>query len=162
MKKLITILGILLAVTILLSGSAVAAWVYVTVDYSEDCTYIDEIEGAEDDVFASLGEDRLPFDGILGWVFLDLGSGNEMGPSQDFTVFASSSVSEYYDVFVQASDHHSPIFVGNDEDTANHVFTTPSLLGVTYRYIIRIGDSGVRGDGPAWGPDIDAVGWYKP
>jgi hypothetical protein len=161
MRRFITILGILLTAVILISGSAVAAWVFVTVHSSDDCTDIDEIEGIHDDTYATIGENP----STLGWVLLDLGSVNAMPSSQDFVVFAQTPVAEDYNVWVG----ESPVigfmnWVGLGTDDGNETFTTPSLPPTaSWRYILIIGASGVGFGGDyAYGPDIDAVGWDKP
>jgi hypothetical protein len=163
-KRFGIILGIILTIIILISGSAVAAWVYVTVYDYDDCTNIYEIEGTDDDTYATLGENP----STLGWVILDLGSGNEMPPSQDFTVFTYSTESENYAVSVSTGalpDDWVPVNdqVIGDDDLDDHDFTTPSTPLKLWRYIKLVGLSGsvTMGD-PTYGPEIDAVGWDKP
>lgn len=165
MGKAITTLGILLIVTILISGSAMAAWVWVTWIDEEDTSNTDNIDGAPDTYVISLGQDGTP--PVLGWVLVDLGSGNEMPPSQDFRVVAQSSVEEDYDVFIGiTSDVPYMQYVGSGIDTRNETFTTPASPPTgMWRYILLQGQSGVTGalgGDHEYGPDIDAVGWDKP
>ena len=160
MRKLITILGtLLIAVTILISGSAVAPW--VTWIYEENTSDTDYINGAPNGYYASLGKNGPP--AVLGLVVLDLGAANAMGPNQQFTVFADSSVSENYTVAVSETAEDDGVEVGSGEDTQNHTFYTPSTPRKSWRYIILTGTSGVTayaGGDYYYGPDIDAVGWY--
>jgi hypothetical protein len=162
MKRFIVILGtLLIATVIIISGSAVATWVYVTVYSSDNCTDIDEIEGAPDDDYASLGEYGPP--AVLGWVLLDLGSANAMPNSQDFTVFAGSAANETYEVHViETPEPENKKYVGTGYDTKDFIFQTPSTGIEPWRYIYIMGTSGDWASDPAYGPDIDAVGWDKP
>ncbi len=160
MKRFGTILGILLTVTILISGSAVA-WVYaywIDEDNTTDIDYIDDLDGNH----ASLGEHNPPAPPVLGWVLLDLGSGNEMPNSQDFTVFADSIGNETYDVSVGETPNPAATeYVGTGYDTQRLTFQTPSTGDDAWRYILIEGKTGGLSLDPAYGPDIDAVGWDK-
>jgi hypothetical protein len=166
MRRFIAILGtLLIAVVIIISGSAVATWVYVTVYSSNSCTDITDIEAAEDNVYASLGQDGPP--PVLGWVLLDLGSVNEMPSSQDFTVFADTSVEENYSVWVGITNVIATMsYVGQGSDLDDEIFQTPSQPAHGgWQYIYILGTSGIAGavgGDYAYGPDIDAVGWDKP
>lgn len=161
MRKIITILGILLIITVLISGSSVATWRYVIWIDEDNTTNRDNIDGAEDGNFATLGVNT-PTE-TLGWILLDLDRGYEMPPNQDFTVFADSSESEQYSVYVSPSSTGGT-YVGSNYDTADHDFTTPSSgSGPTYRYIKLVGLTGyIIGGDPIYGPEIDAVGWDQP
>ena len=161
MRRTVAICGtFLIAAVLIISGSAVAAWYYaVSVDDGADYTDGNEMLGSDDDDHGTLGIDS-PL--RLGWISLDLGSGNEMGPSQDFTVFANSADSEEYSVHVQDPGKNVPVWLGNNYDLADHDFTTPSTFGKTWRYIILVGESGLDTGDYAYGPDIDAVGWEDP
>jgi len=84
-----------------------------------------------------------------------------MGPNQDFTVFASSSVNETYSVSVSvatAPNTWHPVGIGND--TTDFVFQTPSNPENEWRYILIVGTSGSYTLDSYYGPEIDAVGWY--
>jgi hypothetical protein len=77
MRRLITILGILVTVTIIISGSAVAqVWHYaVAVTDYYDCLNPDYALYAPNGQHAALGVDT-PYQ-KLGWIILDLGEDNE-------------------------------------------------------------------------------------
>lgn len=166
MKRIGTILGILLTVTILISGSAVATWVHA--DHHEpaytDCENPTYAEGADNDEYASLGhDDPSP---VLGYILLDLGSGNEMPPWQDFTVFADTDVNETYHVSVAPDDNpNATQYVGTGWDTEDLIFQTPGgPPGTLWRYIFLEGITGQPASGGGdyyYGPEIDAVGWDK-
>jgi hypothetical protein len=162
MRKAIMILGtILIAAVIIISGSAVATWVYahwIDEDDTPDINFIDALDGDQ----AALGQTGPPL--VLGWVILDLGSGNEMGRNQDFMVFANSPVLEFYRVYISVGSTEwvpEDGWFGNDSE--DHDFTTPGTSGGSWRYIKLVGISGICDPGdPEYGPDIDAVGWDKP
>jgi hypothetical protein len=162
MRRLITILGILVTVTIIISGSAVAqVWHYaVAVTDYYDCLNPDYALYAPNGQHAALGVDT-PYQ-KLGWIILDLGEDNEMGRNQDFTVFASSAVLEYYRVYISVGTTEwepEEGWFGNDSE--DHDFTTPGTPNREWRYIKLVGISGICDPGdPDYGPDIDAVGWY--
>lgn len=163
MRKIIMIPGIILiAAVLLISGSAVAqSWHYIE-DYGENanCTNPEEAIGIPDGDFATMGQNGDP--NKLGYCVYDLGATGAMGPNQDFTVFASSLVEEWYHVRVsEGSGGNSGTLVGYGLDTQNENFTSPSAPG-TYRYIIIEGESGDPGygDDDIYGPEIDAIGWY--
>ena len=160
MKKLITILGILLTVTILISGSAVATYVYAIAQTNDDCTNPNNALGPPNGTYATIGRDP----DILGWILLDLGSVNAMPSSQDFVVFAETLVAEDYDVWVGENTTIEYLhWVGRGTDDRNEIFTTPSEPDAgSWRYILIIGASGVKPGDYDYGPDIDAVGWDKP
>jgi hypothetical protein len=165
MRKIILMLGTILIATILISGSAVAGWHYSTIYSSYNCTSITNIEGAEDGYHATLGVDGSPVQnpGTLGWVLLDLSSDNAMGPDQDFTVFADSSIEELYDAYVgETPNPYATSWVGQGGDTNDEIFTTPSTPNKAYRYIFIEGTTGSVDLDPHYGPEIDAVGWESP
>ena len=165
MRRNVAILGILLTVVILISGSAVAPWHFVAWVQEDHTTNPDYIDGAPNGDDASLGEYIPPADPVLGWILLDLGSGNEMGPGQDFTVFADNPVNETYDVGVSpdTSPAHTQ-YVGSGWDTENLTFQTPGEpFNGEWRYIFIQGTSGdLTFMDPIYGPEIDAVGWWEP
>jgi hypothetical protein len=160
MRRYLTIFGIILTVVILLSGSAVAPdWHYAEeVALHYQCTYEEEALGYPDGVDATIGENP----DKLGTIVLDLGADNEMGDSQDFTVFASSVYYEEYDVGVSEDTNPGNFTgVGSGNDTSDNYFRTPSTKGKSWRYIIIEATSGHGGPSEDYyGPEIDAVGWY--
>ncbi|UCG68824.1 MAG: hypothetical protein JSV09_13660 [Thermoplasmata archaeon] len=166
MKRFIAIIGTLLTVTILLSGSAVATWVYAISYYlEEDCTNPDDALYQENDEWATLGENDP--EAKLGRLYLDLGSTNAMPPSTNFTVFGAAAldgnINETYSVTVMSHDMSENSSVWTGWDTEDCVFTTPSKLGIQWRYIKLHGMTGLTNmDDPIYGPEIDAVGWDKP
>lgn len=85
-----------------------------------------------------------------------------MGPNQEFTVFASSSVNETYTVSVSvatAPNTWHPV-EGYGWDTENVDFYTPSTPVNDWRYILITATSGSYTLDSYYGPEIDAVGWY--
>ena len=160
MRKALAVIGILLTVIVLISGSVVAVWHYAVSIYDyEDVINPSYILGQPDPYFASLGDC-----GRLGWILLDLGSGNEMGPSQNFTVFANSPVYEENYVYVgETPNIGATMWVGQGNDMVNETFQTPSTPFKSWRYIFIQAITGVWvPDDPIYGPEIDAVGWYSP
>lgn len=161
MRKALAIIGVLLTATVLISGPAVAVWVFVTYYDPGISTYPGNIDGPPDGYYATLGQNDDP--PVLGWMLVDLGFGNEMPNDQGFTVFANSTESEEYSVYVKVLPSSEAYYVGSNYDTADHVFTTPQQSGPIYRYILLVGESGRISDSdPIYGPDLDAVGWDKP
>jgi len=170
MRRTVAIFGtLLIAAIFIITGSAVAqTWHWI--DHYEplftvNCSYPWKAEDAPDNDYASLGEHIPPADPVLGWALLDLDSGNEMGPSQDFTVFAVTPVNESYAVWVSVTTNlQYKIYVGSGWDTENLTFQTPSQpVNAQWRYILLVGTSGVAdaaGGDHAYGADIDAVGWH--
>jgi hypothetical protein len=164
-ERLGTILGILLTITILISGSAVAVWHYARViTLNDDTTNEVEILYAPDDVHATLGENGPPK--ALGFVVVDLGVSHEIPHNTEFWVFATPGAfynnykpEEYLVAVGESSDSFE--LVGGDDDQGDHVFTTPNKPGNLYRYILITGTDGK--DGAAgdtiYGPEVDAVGW---
>jgi hypothetical protein len=96
----------------------------------------------------------------LGWIILDLGSGNEMPNSHTFYVYASSSNAEDYEVFVSPTSTGFTS-LGSGTDTSDESFSTPDEGSGTWRYIKIIGLSGglPTPSDYAYGPDLDAVGY---
>ncbi len=169
MRKTIMILGtILIAAVILISGSAVAGtWHYIDhVESSVDCTNPDNAVGQDDGIHATIGINSSGLDPAkLGAICLDLGSGNEMGPNQEFWVNASSRVSEEYNVWVtdDPADLANHVYVGQNEDTAKHNFITPLTPNMSWRWVYIQGETGDDTNrDPTYGPEIDAVGWESP
>lgn len=161
MRKAIMMLGtILITAVILISGSAVATWAYAQsiVSYG-NVTNPNNILYAPDDYYASLAVYNAPIL-TIGWIFIDLGSENAMPNSQDFTVFADTIIEEIYDVSVsEISDLRYVTYVGRGSDNNDETFTTPSIGGGAWRYILIEGYIGATAQDPEPGPDIDAVGW---
>ncbi|UCE74068.1 MAG: hypothetical protein JSV56_13780 [Methanomassiliicoccales archaeon] len=158
MRKILMILGTLLTVTILLSGSAVAIWYYAQDASGTDCTNELNARFAPDGNHATVGKNP----STLGNLVLDLKT-NPMGNSQDFTVFANSVVNETYHVEVMTDDLTINTSVGDGWDTENLTFTTPSAPGHNWQYIIIHGVTGLTNiNDPIYGPEIDAVGWEAP
>ena len=165
MRRFVAIMGILLTVTILISGSAVATWVYGRSIHSySQCTNIDDILGPEDDDHATIGVGVPSED--TGWVIVDLDAGHGVDANTEFTVFAWGSgtpnnKSENYNVSIGMTTS-ALVYVGSDDDQENHTFTTPNY-GSDWRYILIEGTSGETGLGdPIYGPEITAVGWDEP
>ena len=168
MRRIMAIFGVLvIAVTVIISGSAVAVWHYGDhVEAYYKCTSPDEALGAPDCSHASLGVDT-PVE-ALGWIIIDLGSGNEMGSNQTFGVYSSSAFEELYNVTIftanwqseyKYADHLFPYYWN---DTWDHEFTTPTDPGTGWRYIrIDAITAGRRIPDTTWGPEIDAVGWWE-
>jgi len=162
MKRIVAISGTLVIVAIIIvSGSAVAAWVYAIDYWEEKCTSPWLALYDPDYNHSTVGTNVPPTS--LGILKLDLGAGNEMGPGQDFTVFASSIISEIYGVKVYTPSNTTGEHLWFQTDTADHDFTTPSTDNMVWRYIEISGITGSTGVGdPIYGPEIDAVGWDKP
>jgi hypothetical protein len=172
MRRIVAILGtLLIAMVIIISGSAVAVWHFARViTLYDDTTNEDEILDAPDDVHATLGENGIyPNPDKLGFVVVDLGMGHEIPADHDFTVFATPG-SLYYNYkteeYLVAVGESSDSFelVGGDDDQGDHVFTTPNKPGNLYRYILITGTDGEPGvtEDPIYGPEVDAVGWEGP
>ncbi|UCG68273.1 MAG: hypothetical protein JSV09_10670 [Thermoplasmata archaeon] len=161
MRRFIAIFGPLLIMVILICGSAVAQSWHYALDYSEtNCTNPEEALYAPDSSYATIGENP----STLGSITLDLGAANEMGPSQNFTVYGYlAGITEKYTVWVieGSSEGGTVGIVGHGQDTNDEEFYTPATLGKTWRYIMINGTSGSTGVGDTiYGPEIDAVGWY--
>jgi hypothetical protein len=164
MRKIILMLGTILMATILISGSAVAAALYyiMHVDDSGDCTDIDEILGGEDNTYATIGVTTGGASGILGCAVLNLSDANPMPPSTNFIVYGGGGgADEEYSINVsQYPNDIVGVYLGNGVDDSDEVFTTPSLQGSAWQFIIIRGLSGDKSGGDLiWGPEIDAVGW---
>jgi hypothetical protein len=166
-RKITTILGILMIVTILINGSAIAGtWHYgQDVVFEENCTNSSYILYAPDEDIASIGKDNpTP---TLGRIHVDLGEDDWMGPDQNFTVFGGSignSYIEEYDVWVSEDDETVDYedYCGRGNDTEYEEFWTPSESGKEWRYIYIEARSGDSRSDFAYGPDINAIGWYEP
>jgi hypothetical protein len=164
MRKIIALIGTMLIATILISGSAVAALYYIMyVDYSVDCTNINEILGGEDNTYATIGVNS-GGTGTFGCAVLNLSDANPMPPSTSFTVYGWTGVGnleEEYSINVsQYPNDAIGVYLGNGDDSSNEVFTTPSLQGSAWQFIIIRGLSGEKDlIDSIWGPEIDAVGW---
>jgi hypothetical protein len=170
MKRLITILGILVTITILISGSVIAQPIWHYVDHYEpaatqDCTNPNSAEDFPDNEYATVGINSPQQK--TGFLVLDLGTSLDdwMGPNQDFTVWGfPTGINETYTVAVLTHDGliKSAEWPGWDSDDL--VFTTPSTPDRQWRYFQINGTSGFtswqRPDDPIYGPEIDAVGWY--
>jgi hypothetical protein len=163
MRKLMMILGTILIATILISGSAVAVENYIIyVHSSNNCTNPTNAIGSPDGSYASIGVSGSPPQ--LGWIILDFDLGTSMDPDQDFTVYGTSGSGENESYLVSVWNQLMTIHtnVGTGYDLTNHVFTTPSTGGQSWRYVQINGTSGSTGgdDGDTiYGPEIDAVGY---
>jgi hypothetical protein len=155
MRKFIMLLGIIVTAIVLLSGAAVAPFGYAIYS-SSNTTNESEILGTPDGDHATLGKNN---PSTLGWIVVDLGSGNGMPASTQFTVYADGdSSTEDYDVGV-SEDMITEVDVGSADDSDDQVFTTPSY-GTSWRYIRITGSSGSIALGDLiYGPEVDAVGW---
>jgi hypothetical protein len=166
MRGVVTILGtLLITVVVIISGSVVAAtWHYAQeVEFEEHCTNSTYILYDPDNDSASIGE----YPNVLGRILVDLGEDNWMGNNQNFTVFGGSSpecAKEEYDVWVSEDNETIDYedYCGRGDDRENEEFWTPSEIGKQWRYIYIHAVSGHPSGGDAFGPDIDAVGWYEP
>lgn len=164
MRRIGAISGtLLIAMIIIISGSAVATWVYATSIHSySNCTNRTDILGSEDDFHATIGRNPSSY----GWIIVALDAGHGMDAKTNFTVFAygsgfSNDKVEDYDVSVSMSPTNFQ-YVGSDDDQEPHNFTTPNY-GSDWRYIYIVGTSGDIGLGdPYYGPEITAVGWDEP
>jgi len=163
-KRFGIILGILLIATILLCGSAVAPWT-VSTSGSTNCTNPDNALGASGTSGdATVGQNP----STLGVLMLDLGSGNEMGADQLFTVYgyiSINNINETYNITIYVDDDlrvsYGPY---NGWDSEELEFTTPlSPPDPEWRYIEITGRSGQtyfeNQYDTIYGPEIDAVGW---
>jgi hypothetical protein len=168
MRKAIMMLRtLLIATVIIISGSAVGQTWHCAqeVEFEENCTDENEILYEPNGSSASIGKSNPD---VLGRILVDLGEGNAMGANQNFTVFGGSLLNLYkeeYDVWVsedsETIDYED--YCGRGDDREYEEFQTPSDLEKEWRYIYIhavLGDP--DGGGPAFGPDIDAVGWYEP
>ena len=165
MRKFVAIPGIILiTVVLLINGPAVAQprWHFaVAVEDYERCVDPENALGQDDNDYASLGS--TPFE-YYGWIILDLGEDNEMGALQLFWVFADSSVTEDYDVYVGATSNINDfVYLSWGKDNEDYNFTTPSYIaGDGWRYVyIEATHAYLPGD-PYYGPEVDAVGFYGP
>ncbi len=161
MKRFITILGILLTTVILLSGSAVATWLYVgSVVSSKDCTNPDEAIGEEDGDHATIGINSPP---TFGWINLSLAALTGMPGYTAFTVFASSTVRENYSLQqVSLLFQKSTIWYGND-DTQDQYFISEGLrqpdIDLWRYFIIESEEGSTNETDPIYGSEIDAIGF---
>lgn len=158
MKKLITILGILVTITILLSGTAIAGFAAQIVAYS-NCTNRYEILDEPDDVHATIGVNP----STTGWIIVDLGSDNLLRNNQAFTVYADSVEVEDYSVYLWIYEDYpsgSPTFIDYGQDDADEVFYAPSTPDTAWRLVEIRGESGNINiyEDPIYGPEIDAIG----
>jgi hypothetical protein len=161
MKRILTLSGILLTMIILINGSTVAGTTHWIVDvaWENHCTNPDNAEGPYDGKYASIGENP----DTPGEILLDFGAGNGIPNGYEFTVYASSSVYETYDVSVNtAADNDDHTYVGRGGDTGDENFNAPATGGPwRYVYIDCVFGDEYNLD-PAFGPEIDAVSWYEP
>jgi hypothetical protein len=166
-KKHMTVLGALLTLTMLIGTSVpvqAQTWHYGQSIYygywgTQNCHNATNALSGPNTLFATAGTNGPP--PALGKCVIDLGSGNEMGPNQNFTVFATSVVNETYwvTVWVDNTSRHSTGWYGYD--VKNYEFFTPPTSGKLWRFIEIVGITGsISGSDPIYGPEIDAVGWY--
>ncbi|UCF08928.1 MAG: hypothetical protein JSW28_04355 [Thermoplasmata archaeon] len=159
MRRIIAILGTLLAVAVLISGPVFAAtWHYgVSVESYYNCTNPNEILGAPDDKYCSLGTSAED----LGEIIINLSYSGAMGRKQVFWVFAQSAYQEPYNVYISTRpDFADSVDLGLGYDDADQYFETPDEATIGWRYIQLVGVDGVSDPDPVYGPDIDAVGWF--
>jgi hypothetical protein len=166
MKRIVAILGTLvIAAIIIISGSAVATWVYADhyePAYSYDYTNPTYAEDSPDNLYATVGKNGPPR--VLGRLTLDMTEGNAIPPDTNFVVFGHiSGITETYTVTVWDGSHETSDYLGSGSDTTNETFTTAYDNNIMWRYIQIDGTSGQTGTGDTiYGPEIDAVGWDKP
>jgi len=168
MRRTVAIIGILLiAAVLIISGSAVAPW---AVDWVEAYTSnVTDPDNALDDAGlygdATIGQNSPP---LLGVLMLDLGSGNEMGANQLFTVYGWSglgvNIYETYNVTIYTDGLNDSYGPYNGWDSADLDFYTPlTPQAAEWRYIEITGTYGeVQGGNQydtIYGPEIDAVGY---
>lgn len=161
MRRMIPILGIfLITILIIISGSSVAVWKYIDhVDGYYQCTNPTWAVGSPDGQDATIGVST-PRE-KLGWIVLDLGEGNEMGPSQNFTVFHSTAENETYTLTIWTVNNDTwHVYPLDYWDTENLVFQTPPTSGKSWRYVQFDALDGSTGPQDwIYGPEVDAVGW---
>lgn len=164
MRRAVAIVGtLLITVTILISSSAVAYWLYIMrVDSSENCTNPNDARYSPDGDHATIGNNEP----TLGWIILDLGLGIGMNGSQEFTVFASSTVKETYKIRLLSDPWKvaSSWWTGCD-DTTDEDFTAPATPpGQIWRYFEIHSEEGDNSDesDPIYGSEIDAIGFDAP
>jgi hypothetical protein len=155
-----TILGILIVSTILISSQAIAAsyWIEDVYD-STDCTNPDNAEDEPDDTYATIGANPSK----LGNIVLDFGLHTAMDPDETFTVYGTrgTGLTETYDVYVLNPTMSKREYRGSGEDTKYEDFTTPSTSGETWQYVeIDATSGGTIGNDTIYGPEIDAVGYH--
>ncbi|UCE39242.1 MAG: hypothetical protein JSW00_08505 [Thermoplasmata archaeon] len=155
MKKIVITFGILLAVTILMSGSAVAPWI-IDASLSIDCENVNDAVGAPDNSFATAGTNP----STLGTLVLDFGVTNAMPPSTTFTVYGGSTENESYGVEIKSIGNTTDAVLGIGWDGADYHFTTPSTPGIYWQWVLITGATGQTSfEDPIYGPEIDAVGY---
>ncbi|UCE36799.1 MAG: hypothetical protein JSW00_14975 [Thermoplasmata archaeon] len=155
MKRFVIIFGIVLAVTIFMSGSSVAPWIVSTTG-SMYCTNANEAIGAPDGVHATAGQNNPK---RLGMLRLAFDEGDGIPPSTTFTVYASSTINESYGIQIESANLTEAV-LGNGWDTENLTFETPSDPGEVWQYVYITGATGQTGFGDSiYGPEVDAVGW---
>jgi hypothetical protein len=166
MRRRYAILGTIFTAAMLINISGIVqAWTYADhVEYgvggTVNCTNPDYAVGAPNEQFASVGIDVPPTRGNL---VLDLGSNSSYwivtGAGDDFTVFANSTTQETYWVYVWHPDKSVENFIGWGNDTQDYSFDIPVDDGEEYRYVQIWPYTADTAKDPAYGPDIDAVGW---
>lgn len=164
MRKVIMILGtVLIAAVLLISGSAVATWIYATSVYSDaDCENSENALDEPDGEWATVGTNNP--DPTAGDLILDFGfvgipdSTNVVVYGQD-----GAGIEEFYDVrFLKDDLTVDPRgWLGNSSDWTNNTFTTGIAGSGRFWEFIEI--KGLTGStGPSdliYGPEIDAVGY---
>ena len=154
MRRIITILAILLILVMLNSGSGVAPTRYYAVDVADfdECINPFYAIGPPNGSKASLK------DSTNGWIILDFGEGNEMGANEDFTIHSNSANAEYYKVYIYTGnwDYYEIPFSPWDDTTAR-TFSTPGYG--TWRYVEIICTYSTGDDDPLPGAEVDAVSY---
>jgi hypothetical protein len=155
---------ILISAVILISGSAVATWIYASSVYSdEDCENSEEALGAPDEECATVGTNDP--DPTIGDLWLDFGFA---GISNDVDIYvygdAVSNPPEYYTVYIYNNDlSYSSLLGSGQSDQTTNYFDTGSPNTGFWEFIRIIGTSGSTSPSdPIYGPEIDAVGYDSP
>jgi len=156
----------LLTVVILISGSAAAPYAVDWVRaYTTNCTHESWALGIPDTDNATIGKNSPP---LLGVLMLDLGSGNEMGADQLFTVYGwaggGTNIYETYNITIYTDGFNDSYGPYNGWDSTSLNFYTPSSpQAAEWRYIGITGTYGeVQGGNQydtIYGPEINAVGY---
>ncbi|UCE39246.1 MAG: hypothetical protein JSW00_08525 [Thermoplasmata archaeon] len=169
MRKIVVMLGaLLIAAVFIISGSAVAPWVYEYVPGGTcACTNPDYAESSPDYNYATIGQNP----DTLGKILLDLGpnSANWMAEDVPFTVYgwdSSSGVNivETYSIKIYNDGMTVNASLGSRDDDSPQGFTTPSFPeDPEWRYYEITATSGdvyfENEYDTIYGPEIDAVGW---
>jgi hypothetical protein len=164
MRKTIAIIGtLLIAAVLIISGSAVASWLYVgDVEDYEDCTNPYEAIGAPDGDHATIG---INFPPTEGWINLSLAALSGLPQYTEFIVFASSTVRENYSLQVVSLLFQKSSWSFGNDDTQNQDFTTETLNNpqndVWMYFMIYCEGGSINDTDQIYGSEIDAIGWNR-